>query len=238
MYTRGYPRVYDGSIYIHVLHFHLSNHECATNPLLLSARCLRWQTVLRVASLECECTSVADSRGCRSPSAISSKGQWRWKVKESIPTPLQMHFSPVDHYIQMVDHNTPDCTSCRLVGAGGCFAGAVYAMYERSKLPSNSKNRIWLSVIGVGTFLHYNTIKMVVQAVLCTQSIYLEGLLRSNQCTRRLQLLITNFTSRRHSVIQMHLVHLWYVIKDGYADLEPFWVKVRAIICMYTAILT
>lgn len=150
------------------------HHECATNPLFFSARCLRWQAVLRVSSLECECTSVADSRGCRSPSAISSKVSGGERSRESL---YRLNFSPVE---EMVDHNTPDCTSCRLVGAGGCFAGAVYAMYERSKLPSNSKNRIWLSVIGVGTFtrcgafwshLHYNinyTIKMVVQAVLCT----------------------------------------------------------------------
>ena len=46
--------------------------------------------------------------------------------------------------------NVPDCTSCKLVGAGGCFAGAAYAMFERSKIPSSSKNRVWLSVIGVG----------------------------------------------------------------------------------------
>ena len=44
----------------------------------------------------------------------------------------------------------PDCTSCKLIGAGGCFAGAVYAVYERSKLPSTNKNRHWLTVIGVG----------------------------------------------------------------------------------------
>lgn len=74
--------------WIHVLHFHLSYHECATNPLFFSARCLRWQAVSRVASLECEvekCTSVAGSRGCLSPSAISFKGQWRWKVKRVKP---------------------------------------------------------------------------------------------------------------------------------------------------------
>ncbi len=44
----------------------------------------------------------------------------------------------------------PDCTSCKLIGAGGCFAGAVYALYERSKLPLTNKNRRWLTVIGVG----------------------------------------------------------------------------------------
>ena len=50
----------------------------------------------------------------------------------------------------MENPNIPDCTSCKLVGAGGCFAGAAYALYERSRLPPGGKNRVWLSVIGVG----------------------------------------------------------------------------------------
>ena len=45
-----------------------------------------------------------------------------------------------------------DCTSCKMVGAGGCFAGAAYALYERSRIPQNSKNRLWLSVVGVGKY--------------------------------------------------------------------------------------
>ena len=42
------------------------------------------------------------------------------------------------------------CGSCKAIGAGGCFAGAVYALFERSKLPSTNKNRHWLAVIGIG----------------------------------------------------------------------------------------
>lgn len=54
----------------------------------------------------------------------------------------------------MDNPNIPDCTSCKLVGAGGCFAGAVYALYERSKIPTGGKNRAWLTVIGVGEYLN------------------------------------------------------------------------------------
>ena len=43
-----------------------------------------------------------------------------------------------------------DCTSCKLVGAGGCFAGAVYAFYSRSQLPVSNSNRRWLAIIGLG----------------------------------------------------------------------------------------
>ena len=50
----------------------------------------------------------------------------------------------------MENPNIPDCTSCKLVGAGGCFAGAAYALYERSRIPPGGKNRVWLSIIGVG----------------------------------------------------------------------------------------
>ena len=50
----------------------------------------------------------------------------------------------------MEGRNVPDCTSCKLVGATGCFAGAAYAMYERAKIPAGNKNRVWLAVISVG----------------------------------------------------------------------------------------
>lgn len=43
-----------------------------------------------------------------------------------------------------------DCTSCKVIGAGGCFAGALYALHERSKVPITNKNRRWLTVIGIG----------------------------------------------------------------------------------------
>ena len=49
----------------------------------------------------------------------------------------------------MENSTRPDCTSCRMVGAGGCFAGAAYALYERSKIPPNGRNRLWLSIVGV-----------------------------------------------------------------------------------------
>ena len=43
-----------------------------------------------------------------------------------------------------------DCTSCRYIGAGGCFAGAAYAMFERSKLPVvPNRNRHWLAAISI-----------------------------------------------------------------------------------------
>ncbi len=44
----------------------------------------------------------------------------------------------------------PGCTGCKVVGTGGCLAGAVYAFSQRSKLPITSKNRHWLAAIGVG----------------------------------------------------------------------------------------
>lgn len=43
-----------------------------------------------------------------------------------------------------------DCMGCKMVGAGGCFAGAVYALHQRSQLPSGSRNRHWLAAITVG----------------------------------------------------------------------------------------
>ena len=48
--------------------------------------------------------------------------------------------------------NVPDCTACRVVGAGGCFAGAIYAFHQRSQLPTTNRNRHWLAVIGLGQF--------------------------------------------------------------------------------------
>ena len=44
----------------------------------------------------------------------------------------------------------PDCTSCKWIGAGGCFAGAAYAVFQRSKMPATNSNRQWLALIGVG----------------------------------------------------------------------------------------
>ena len=39
-----------------------------------------------------------------------------------------------------------DCIQCKIVGAGGCFAASLYAVYQRQKAPS-MKNRFVLSVI-------------------------------------------------------------------------------------------
>jgi len=47
----------------------------------------------------------------------------------------------------------PDCQSCKLVGAGGCFAGAVYAFYQRNTLPAANRNRQWLAIIGTGMYI-------------------------------------------------------------------------------------
>lgn len=43
-----------------------------------------------------------------------------------------------------------DCAACKLIGAGGCFAGAWYALFERARLPPNNRNRRWLGAIAVG----------------------------------------------------------------------------------------
>ena len=61
-------------------------------------------------------------------------------------------------YIRMEGRSAPDCTACKLVGAGGCFAGAAYAMYERAKIPVANKNRIWLSIISVGGPRRHNSL--------------------------------------------------------------------------------
>ena len=60
--------------------------------------------------------------------------------------------SPTGPALTMEGRNVPDCTSCKLVGATGCFAGAAYAMYERAKIPAGNKNRVWLAVISVGGY--------------------------------------------------------------------------------------
>ncbi len=48
--------------------------------------------------------------------------------------------------------STPDCASCKVIGAGGCFAGAMYAFYQRAHLPStaSNRNRQWLAMVGAG----------------------------------------------------------------------------------------
>ncbi len=43
-----------------------------------------------------------------------------------------------------------DCFSCKLVGAGGCFGGALYVMYERSRLVKSNVNKHWLLALSVG----------------------------------------------------------------------------------------
>ena len=43
-----------------------------------------------------------------------------------------------------------DCTGCKVVGAGGCFAGAVYALHQRSQLAKSNRNRHWLAAIAFG----------------------------------------------------------------------------------------
>lgn len=63
---------------------------------------------------------------------------------------LCFHRSVIWSIMERGGEHVPDCTSCRLVGAGGCFAGALYAVYERSKLPATNRNRHWLTAIGVG----------------------------------------------------------------------------------------
>ena len=45
-----------------------------------------------------------------------------------------------------------DCPACKLIGAGGCFAGAWYAMFERARLPSTNRNRHFLGAIAVGEY--------------------------------------------------------------------------------------
>ena len=47
-----------------------------------------------------------------------------------------------------------DCFGCRSVGAGGCFAGAVYLLYQRSQLPKINDNRHWLAALAFGKATH------------------------------------------------------------------------------------
>lgn len=51
------------------------------------------------------------------------------------------------------DASVPDCTSCKWIGAGGCFAGAAYAMFQRSQMPATNRNRQWLALLGVGEYV-------------------------------------------------------------------------------------
>lgn len=44
----------------------------------------------------------------------------------------------------------PDCFSCKAIGAGGCFGGALYVLYERSKMSLTNKNRHWLLALSLG----------------------------------------------------------------------------------------
>ena len=76
------------------------------------------------------------------------------------------------------DHSSvPDCTSCKWIGAGGCFAGAAYAIHQRSQMPATNRNRQWLALIGVGEsdFAVYHLCpraseKMLVCVVLATKT--------------------------------------------------------------------
>ena len=54
-----------------------------------------------------------------------------------------------------------DCPACKLIGAGGCFAGAWYALFERARLPVNNRNRHWLGAIAIGeSDIKYAAIEM------------------------------------------------------------------------------
>ena len=50
-------------------------------------------------------------------------------------------------------HRKADCFACKLVGAGGCFAGAWYALFQRARMPATNRNRHWLGAIAVGEFI-------------------------------------------------------------------------------------
>lgn len=47
-----------------------------------------------------------------------------------------------------------DCVSCKMIGAGGCFAGALYVMYERNRMAPANKNRHWLLGISLGLYMY------------------------------------------------------------------------------------
>ena len=51
---------------------------------------------------------------------------------------------------RLQENHVLDCTSCKVVGAGGCFAGALYAFHTRSTLASSNRNRHWLALVGAG----------------------------------------------------------------------------------------
>lgn len=55
------------------------------------------------------------------------------------------------HFFFLMQEKALDCFSCKLVGAGGCFAASVYVAYERAKLPLQNRNRHWLTAICVAT---------------------------------------------------------------------------------------
>lgn len=43
-----------------------------------------------------------------------------------------------------------DCFACKVIGAGGCFAGALYALYQRAQMPATNRNRHFLAALSVG----------------------------------------------------------------------------------------
>lgn len=47
-----------------------------------------------------------------------------------------------------------DCFSCKIIGAGGCFAGALYAIYLRAQMPATRTSRHWLVALSVGQSSH------------------------------------------------------------------------------------
>jgi hypothetical protein len=46
-----------------------------------------------------------------------------------------------------------DCFACKMTGAVGCFAGALFALHQRAQLPVGNKNRHWLMAIGTGIIM-------------------------------------------------------------------------------------
>ncbi len=61
-----------------------------------------------------------------------------------------------DHFelkrVAVMPESNSDCASCKVIGARGCFAGAVYAFYQRAQLPTSKKHRQWLALVGTGEF--------------------------------------------------------------------------------------
>ena len=52
----------------------------------------------------------------------------------------------MDSERRAVTTSDSDCLSCKLVGAGGCFAASVYALYQRQKAPG-PRNKLILGFI-------------------------------------------------------------------------------------------